>query len=81
MKRTFCGRLAVVLSLLLVACGGAEVGEDCDEAGATDECEDGAICTNEEAGAVCRSLCKETLECPAQHACNGVSGSSLNGNG
>jgi hypothetical protein len=77
MKRSLLGRLAVALSVLMLACGGAEVGEECDEAGSTDECEDGAICTNEEAGAVCRFMCKETIECPAQHACNGVSGTSL----
>jgi hypothetical protein len=77
MKRAFLGSMAMVLAALTLACGSAEVGEECDEAGSTDECEDGAICTNEESGAVCRALCKETEECPAQHACNGVSGSNL----
>ncbi len=77
MKRAFLGWLAVAVSVLMLACGGSEVGEECDEAGSTDECEDGAVCTNEESGAVCRLLCKDTMECPAQHACNGVSGTSL----
>jgi len=77
MKRAFLGPLAIVFTMLTLACGGSEVGEECDEAGSTDECEDGAVCTNEDAGAVCRLLCKETVECPAQHACNGVSGTSL----
>jgi hypothetical protein len=61
----------------LLGCGGAEVGESCDDAGSTDDCEDGAICTNEDQGAVCRLLCKETAECPPAHSCNGVSGSNL----
>jgi hypothetical protein len=77
MTRTFSASLVLMLSSLMLACGGSEVGEPCDEAGSTDECEDGAICTNEESGAVCRLQCKETHECPAQHACNGVSGSNL----
>jgi hypothetical protein len=64
-------------AFLLLSCGGAEVGESCDEAGSTDECEDGAICTNENESAVCRLLCKDTVECPPAHSCNGVSGTSL----
>ncbi len=64
-------------AFLVLACGGAEVGETCDDAGSTDDCEDGAICTNEDEGAVCRFLCKDTAECPPAHSCNGVSGSSL----
>jgi hypothetical protein len=61
----------------LLGCGGAEVGEGCDDSGSLDDCEDGAICTNEDQGAVCRLLCKDTAECPPAHSCNGVSGSSL----
>ena len=69
--------LFFLAALLLLACGEAEVGEACDDAGSTDECEDGAICTNENEAAVCRFLCKDTVQCPAAHSCNGVSGSSL----
>jgi hypothetical protein len=69
--------MLVLASVLLVACGSAEVGEECDDAGETDECEDDAICTNEDSGAVCRWLCDETSMCAAGHTCNGVSGSNL----
>ena len=69
--------LALVLFCAVAACGGAEVGEDCDDEGSTDECVDGAICTNESGDkAVCRLLCKEQEDCPADHACNGVSETS-----
>jgi len=73
-------RLLVALALasfLSLACGDAEVGEECDDTGSRDECEDGAICTNEGTGAVCRMLCDETSQCPPHHACNGVSSSNL----
>ena len=61
----------------MLGCGDAEVGEECDEVGSGDDCEDGAICTNEETGAVCRSLCTDTADCPAAHACNGVANTNV----
>ena len=70
-------RAFALTALLLLSCGSAEVGESCDDTGSTDACEDGAICTNENDEAVCRLLCKDTVECPAAHSCNGVSGSNL----
>lgn len=69
--------LLVALASAFTACGGAEVGESCDEAGSTDECVDDAICTNEDGRAVCRILCAEQVDCPVDHSCNGVSGSNL----
>jgi hypothetical protein len=63
--------------VLLGGCGGAEVGEACDDVGSTDECVDDAVCTNEEGeGAACRLLCDEHADCPEDHDCNGVSGSN-----
>jgi hypothetical protein len=70
--------LAFILVTLLGACGGAEIGESCDDVGSTDECVDDAVCTNEADGNnACRQLCKEQTDCPGGHGCNGISGSSL----
>jgi hypothetical protein len=79
MLRIRSGRLGWVLAVCLFAlgCSKPDVGEDCDEAGNADECADGALCTNEDDGAVCRTLCVEQEDCPAGHACNGVSGTNL----
>lgn len=63
------------LGLTLAACGSAEIGEECDTAGAADECVDGAICTNDDTN-VCRAVCEVQEDCPVNYACNGVSGSS-----
>ena len=38
---------------------------------------DGAICTNESGeGAFCREICEEHADCPADHSCGGISGTS-----
>lgn len=72
-------RLALMglLAFGLAACGGAEIGESCDEAGSTDECVDHAVCTNEDGYAACRLICAEHADCPAGHDCNGVSGTNI----
>lgn len=76
-KRVRCS-LALLLLVLANACGGAEIGESCDDPGSRDECVDHAVCTNEEGSTSrCRELCKEQEECPEAHSCNGISGSSL----
>lgn len=69
--------LSTMAALAVLACGGAKVGESCDKPGSRDNCEDGAVCTNEDGGAVCRLLCKDTVDCPAAHACKGVSGTNV----
>ena len=65
--------------LALSGCGGAELGESCDDVGKTDECVDGAVCTKqgEGDGAACRAVCDQHEDCPPGHSCNGVSGTSL----
>lgn len=69
--------LQPLLLFLLCGCGGAEIGEGCDDTGSSDECVDGAVCTNEDGGSVCRAMCDEQEDCPAAHDCNGVSGTSI----
>ena len=68
--------LGVWLAAAMLACGGAEIGEACDEVGSGDECVDGALCTNGGEGATCRQTCEEQEQCPEGHDCNGVSGTS-----
>lgn len=63
--------------LLTVACGSAEIGEECADPGESGECEDGAVCTNEGNGGICRAGCDDTADCPPAHTCNGVSGTNL----
>lgn len=74
-------KLRVSVGLLLLAlstgCGGAEVGEPCDNSGSQDECVDGAICDTENDKVICLALCKEDSECPSDRKCTGVSGSNL----
>jgi len=65
------------LITLAIACGAAEIGEECDKAGSRDECVDGAVCTNESDGARCRRICEDDMECSATQSCNGVSGSNI----
>lgn len=61
----------------MLACGGAEIGEACDEVGSADECVDGALCTNEDGDkAACRLRCDEQEDCSSGQDCNGVSNSS-----
>lgn len=69
--------LLLLLLLPLTACGGAEIGESCDDVGSTDECVDHAVCTNEDDASACRALCEEHEDCPPAHSCNGVSGNNL----
>jgi hypothetical protein len=72
--------LLCILSLAApLGCGPTEVGDDCDEVGDPDECEDGAICTNvsdSNNDGVCLWICDNNDHCPADHECNGVSGTN-----
>jgi len=69
-------RLAILgfLTLGFAACGSADIGESCDVPGSTDGCVENAICTNEDGRSACRLLCDESADCPAQHKCNGITG-------
>ena len=70
--------LSAALLTLAAGCGGAEIGESCDDEGSTDECVDDAVCTNASGdAAACRALCQEHEDCPSGHSCNGVTGSNL----
>lgn len=76
--RCLLAALAAALLVVTAACGGADIGEDCDDHGSTDECVDDAVCTNEDGDhAACRALCEEHEDCPDGHSCNGVSNTSL----
>ena len=69
--------LVLCALVTMLACGGAEIGEPCDDVGSGDECVDGAVCTNEDEDAArCRQACKEQEDCPENHECNGVSNTS-----
>jgi hypothetical protein len=68
--------LGLSLSLPVAACGGADIGEECDGVGSEDDCVGGAICTNSGDTAVCREICDDHPDCPVGHSCNGVSGTS-----
>lgn len=75
--------LFVFGSVGLMACGGADVGEACDTAGATDdECTENAVCgdSGDGTGALkCLKVCTDQSQCAADEECNGVSGSSIKG--
>jgi hypothetical protein len=74
----YLGRFTMVaLLLLFAACGGGEIGEDCDTRGSTDECVDGAICDQTSDGKmICLASCADASECADSEECNGVSGSN-----
>ena len=73
--------MKVALSIILwvpVGCGGADIGEPCEEVGSGAECVAMAICTNDDGDtAFCRQVCEEHEDCPMGESCNGVSGTSL----
>ena len=77
-RRSLRHGLVFCLLMLAAACGGADIGESCDEPGSTDECVDDAVCTNEDGDrSACRALCDEHEDGPDSHSCNGISNSSL----
>jgi hypothetical protein len=79
---TLVGVALVVMTLL--ACGGADIGESCDEEGRVGgECVDGAVCGKSEGQStgslVCLKQCTTQVDCGAGEDCNGVSGTNLKG--
>jgi hypothetical protein len=72
------GLIALMLSLLVGACGVASLGETCKTAGATtEECEAGTTCTNASDTITCRKTCTVQADCATGETCNGISGSTL----
>jgi hypothetical protein len=67
----------VAVALALGACGGADVGEECEVGGSEDECVSGAVCTNDSEGLRCREICVVKEDCPADFDCNGVTSTSI----
>lgn len=72
------------LSILgLLACGGGELGESCEESGkVSGECDDGLVCgkkSDTSGDLVCLKQCSSDADCSGTESCNGVSGSSLKG--
>ena len=63
---------ALLIVLALSACGGAEIGEECESSSSTDECVDNTICTREATQTVCRKQCDDQDDCPTGTSCNGV---------
>lgn len=71
--------LAVVA--VLAGCGGAEIGEECDEqdVGSSDPCVEGGICDSESSSsdlAVCLEICEVDEDCAEGYHCTGVSRSN-----
>ena len=64
---------------LAVACGGADIGEECEEGGSTDECVSGGVCTNDSEGLRCREICDTDADCEntTDWSCNGITGTSI----
>lgn len=83
MKKLLAGFFLVGFGALNVAaCGGAEVGEECDTSGNTDECVENAVCgdSGDNTGVLkCLKVCVDQADCAADEECNGVSGGSLKG--
>ena len=83
-------RLLVSLAtLVLVACGPGEIGENCSSGSATDDCVDGAVCSRLPAATpepgdepnddeyVCRAICDMNADCPAGETCQRAEGTML----
>lgn len=77
-------KLVVLISLSIVgimACGGGDLGESCDESGkVSGQCDDGLVCgkkSDTSSDLVCLKQCSSQAECAADETCNGVSSSSL----
>jgi hypothetical protein len=82
LRRILSACLIVVAGgALAIACGEADIGEQCEELGKQDgECEEGGICGKDTDGAVrCLRICFENDQCPPGTECNGVEGTNYKG--
>ena len=80
MRKEFFIASLVVLSVL-VACGGSDIGDTCDEEGQADsECVDGAVCGREKNNVLmCLKQCTSQADCGPGQECNGISKTNLKG--
>jgi len=75
------GHLLIAASLVtfaVIACGGADVGDECDAEGQADkECVDGAVCGKDKTGKlVCQTICTTDVGCQSGEVCGAIVGPS-----
>jgi hypothetical protein len=79
MRKVFA--LVPLLFVVLAACGGGELGDECDEEGVQKgECSDGLVCGKKGAtdgSLVCLKQCSAQTDCSGEEVCNGVGETSL----
>lgn len=80
-RKEIAWTILVGLATLAGCGGGAELGEACPSAGATDEtCKEGGVCGDDGAGTLlCLKICTDKSECSSGQDCNGIAGSNLKG--
>lgn len=80
MKRLVMVLLLAGAALFGAACGGADIGEACEQGGKTDECVDGAVCAQAVASDTvlhCLKICEDVSDCASTEDCNGVTSTNL----
>lgn len=69
-----------LVSLSVIACGGADIGESCDHEGKTDDCSDDGVCgKNLSNSLVCMKQCSSFSDCSSSEECVSLGYSSLRG--
>ena len=79
MRKTFS--LLLIAFIGVVACGGGEKGDSCDEEGRASGCDDGLVCAKERRDSgdlVCLKSCVGQEDCAESESCNGIPGSNPN---
>lgn len=79
MKKLVVGLFLASLTVVSLACGGADIGEACETEGNADECADGAICgkrADTDTSPICLKICTSDSDCASGENCNGLTGSS-----
>jgi hypothetical protein len=76
--------MLLALGAVLLACSSESApGEGCDVPGGTaDVCEPGTVCgkpVDDAVGLACIYVCADDRDCPPDHDCKGVEGTSLKG--
>ncbi|MDB4946324.1 MAG: hypothetical protein JWP97_5858 [Labilithrix sp.] len=71
---------SLLVSVTVLACGGADVGESCDHEGKTDDCADDGVCGKNLSGSlVCMKQCSAFSDCSGNEECATLGYSSLKG--